>query len=801
MADHDTVTADDLDDQPADDHDGQDAAERVEPAPLPTKRKQFKAVSGWQAIARPGLPHPTWWHPLNLTTWTGAIGLGVSSFEASNLALGIGTAVTGWLGTGVAAAAIGAARNENTDDYLKPAAWLGGLTGLGMGGWAWIASANDLFNDMWQPMPWTILAAGGVAFGAAYTALRYRIAAARNPFSRVHHRNKMAKASGTWGEIMQRAGFGQVSVDAHEENWAGYTVWLRLDPNRNDTSKSVANAKNKIVGVACRVLSDQDTAIGDDDITISHTRDAMVVAVRVRLRDVLTSTIDPPSETGPVRDVDERLDLGKWEDGNTIDPHESGPHGCAIGATGSGKTTYEYGLTAQWSRRKHILNWTAGISKFETFLEPWLRPVLDGECARPVFDMIGGGSNGTESEFLSAAKVVAAGYMLMKHRQGSRTTPRAGGKVIISAEHPRIVVQLDEVDALVGYKVTAKDGSVARPRIPLPNGEAKTVFEMMCDIGSKGRSEGVELEVSTQRLTDSFWGGVSIRDFLNNVHRRAAFFTMSRHDAAEMLKGTKLDSVNLKNNAMYMTISADGPLMAGKACFYDDEAVAAYAVRADLDDTIGGLNMTEATALGELYTARWNPERIGSLLAYFDADRSPTFRAFLETRVTDTDAPLPATEEGEPAARPSTIDGFQQVRDAVAKVKRETAERAAAEAGVGRPDRTSDLLDKLWQMPPVDDTQRNTPSTRPLRTPIVDQVLDLFADDETGHVASADIAERLGRVPDGASELQRQSAASAVAQEITAATGLEPEQRRNAARYENRTRGFLLEELRQHRMK
>lgn len=796
MADHDTVTDDDLEDEPADDHAVSGTAEQVEPAPLPAKSQQFKSVSGWTALSRPGLPHPTWWHPLNLTTWTGAVGMGVANVQPSNLALGIGTVVAGWLGSGVAAAAVGASRHQATDDYLVPAGWLGGLTGLGMGGWAWIASANDLFNDMWQPVPWAILGVGGVAFGAAYTALRYRIAAARNPLSRVHHRNKMTKASGTWGEIMQRSGFGHVTVEAHEENWAGYTVWLRLDRERNDTSKSVANAKNKIVGVACRVLSDQDTAIGDDDITISHTRDAMVVAVRVRLRRVLTSTIDPPTETGPISDPDAPVELGRWEDGNLIDPGESGPHGCAIGSTGSGKTTYEYGLTAQWSRRKHILNWVAGLSKFETFLEPWMRPVLDSDCARPVFDMIGGGSSGNEADFWSAAKVVAAGYMLMRLRQSSNTIPRAGGKVIISAEHPRVIIQLDEVDALVGYKITGKDGASTRPRVILDNGESKTVFEMMCDIGSKGRSEGVELEVSTQRLTDSFWGGVSIRDFLNNVHRRAAFFTMSRHDAGEMLKGTKLDSVNLTNNSMYLAISATAPPMAGKACYYDDDAIAGYAVRADLDDTIGSLNMTEATALGELYTARWNPERIGSLLEYFGADRSSTFRAFLETRVTDTAAPLPSTKKA--GARPESGAGYQQLRDAIAKVKKETSERAAAEAGVGRPDQASDLLDQLWQMPPVDDTQRNTTSARPTRT-VVDQVLDLFDDDESGHVASADIAERLGRVPEGASELQRQNAASAVAQEITAVTGLEPEQRRNAARYDNRTRGFLLEELRQHR--
>ncbi|HWO58861.1 MAG TPA: hypothetical protein VNO31_02305, partial [Umezawaea sp.] len=100
---------------------------------------------------------------------------------------------------------------------------------------------------------------------------------------------------------------------------------------------------------------------------------------------------------------------------------------------------------------------------------------------------------------------------------------------------------------------------------------------------------------------------------------------------------------------------------------------------------------------------------------------------------------------------------------------------------------------------PVEPGQRNArPPARPQPT-IVDAVLALFPDDAVGHVATADLAEKLRRVPRDASDTQRQQVVAALAREISDATGLQAEQRRNADRYPDRTRGFLLEELRQYR--
>ncbi|HWO61417.1 MAG TPA: hypothetical protein VNO31_15415, partial [Umezawaea sp.] len=188
MRDHDTVTADD-------EHDDDlvpdvESVPMPEPVPLPRASVQRGGrVPLWQTTSRPGLPHPLWWHPMNLTTWTGALGLGVDTLDLSTPTLAISTGVAGFLGMGVGAAVVDGS-SDTTERYVHPSGILGGFTGLAMGAWGWIASSTDLFNDMWQPAPWLGLAAGGVAFGAAYTALRYRVAAARDPRSRIHHRNK-----------------------------------------------------------------------------------------------------------------------------------------------------------------------------------------------------------------------------------------------------------------------------------------------------------------------------------------------------------------------------------------------------------------------------------------------------------------------------------------------------------------------------------------------------------------------------------------------------------------------------------
>ena len=624
----------------------------------------------WEEIARPGLPHPLWWHPLNLTTWTGVAGVGLDALHLAPVTLlGVGGVAT-VVGMGIGSACVHAP-DETTASYVYTGGILGAATGAGMGAWAWVANATGLFTDLWQPGPWLGLAAGGALFATAYTTLRLRLAAARTPHSPLRKKRQLRASGHTWARIMAEAGFGHVTVADHYENWSGYRVLIELDPDRDDSTAQVVNATEKITTVAARVLAQDTITLRPDALTIQRTDNARIVSITVRLREVLTSTIDPPTTTDPITDVAAAVEIGLWEDGEKIEAGESGPGGVAVGAAGSGKSTYEHGLTAQWSRRPHVLNWAAGLSKFEAFIEPWITPVLDGRASRPVYDMIGGGSRAGAAEFWSAASVLAAAHTLMTHRMSSPGTPRKGGNLVVSPDHPRVVVQLDEVDVLTKYRLPTKNGELVRPQVELPGGRRLTVWEMMVDIGSKGRSEGVELEIASQRITDEFWG-VAVRSLLTNVQRRAAFYTTSSIDADYLLKGTRLDATTLRNNAMYLALKGDAKATAGKAAYYTEDTIRDYAIRADQTDTIGRLSGTEATALGDLYTQRWNPERITSILDYFGGQIGDLATHPTTTGATTEPTPTAGGTSGEaaPAAGETTGSlpvhpGRQALRDAI----------------------------------------------------------------------------------------------------------------------------------------
>lgn len=661
----------------------------------PTPRKA--PIQPWSALARDGQPHPTWWHTVNATAWTGTLGTGVSALHLSDPALLGGTLGAAFLAMGVGAACVHADDPEHKHLVGKSAAF-GTVTGLAAGAWTWLATRADLFHHLWQTGPWATLAVGGVTLGAAYTALRLRIAVHRDPQSAPARRVKLKTARSEWGRIMDAAGFGAgCTVLSRHDNWSGYRVLIRLDPDTTTSVATVANAREKLTVVAARVLSEEDPTVtlATDALTIERTEAADVVSIRVRLRQVLTSTVEPPAETGPVTDPAAPLVFGLWEDGEEITAPESGPHGVAIGASGSGKSTYLHGMVAQRSRRKHLVTWVAGVSKFEAFIGPWIEAVNAGAASRPVFDMIGGGSGGTDAQFWSAASVLAALHTLMTHRMASPDTPRKDGNIIVSAAHPRVLAILDEVDALLKWKVKNERGELVTPRFTLPSGRALTVWEMIVDLGSKGRSEGCELELASQRLTDAFWG-TNVMSYLANVARRAAFRTNSSHDAASLLKGTKLDSCTLRHNSMFLALSEGAPLIAGKAAFYNADALREYAARADAADTIGGLSGAEAAALGDLYAQRWSVERVGPIAAYFGG------------RIGDLVA-VPSGTGGRAALTGPTSpaapreDGRQRLRDAVARARRECPDTA--------------MLDQLWNLPAVGDAERNTTADDALTVP------------------------------------------------------------------------------------
>lgn len=679
-----------------------DDADQAPSTPQPTPRSpRSSPPHPWQAIARPGQPHPTWWHTLNTTAWVGCLGTGTAALHLSNLAMFGVTLGAAFLGATVGMACTPITAPEQRQ-LTAPVATLGGLVGAAAGVWTWLATQVDLFHHLAQPAPWAALAAEGVALGSGYTALRLRVAAYRTPGSAVQQNAALRSAKGAWGRIMQEAGFGAgCTVREQHENWSGHRVLVRLDPDRHDTAVTVRAARDRITRIASRVLAEGDSSVvlAHDALTIELTDSVDMVSIRVRLRQVLTSVIEPPAEVGPVTDPSLPLILGIWEDGEPIEVPEVGPHGVAIGASGSGKSTYLHGMIAQRSRRKHLITWGAGISKFEAFIAPWIEAVNSGSLTRPVLDLIGGGSAGTEADFWSAAYAVAALHVLMTHRMSSPDTPRKNGNLVVSDAHPGALLIIDEVDTLLKFKIADEKGNLVTPRILLPSGRKLSVWEMLVDIASKGRSERCEVELASQRLTEDFWG-VTIHSLFTNVARRTAFYTSSSHDASALLKGTRQDACQLRNNAMYMALSGDAKTAAGKAPLYEADTIAEFASRADRADTIGSLSGAEAAALGDFYAQRWTADRISGIAQYFGGRIGNMVSGVAPSTPRPTGGTPPHSPPSAEGPRPSgaanTPSSGKAQREHLVERRREILRRH----------QDAQNLEELWQMPTVDEPAR-----------------------------------------------------------------------------------------------
>ncbi|MEU6267511.1 hypothetical protein [Saccharopolyspora shandongensis] len=563
--------------------------------------------------------NPTIWHTWLTTAWVGAGGVLADAAMDPNLLGHLGlTAGAGLLGTFVGGAVMPADKEEHRRLVFE-SGMFGTVTGLAAGAWAWCADAAGLFADLWQPGMWGGLALGGVAWGAVYTGLRVRLRRARDPKSETAAKLRKVELGGDYEQIFHDAGFGLVEVLEVTAGFGGASerVLVELDLERNDTAQTVINAKVKLMGIAARVMRERrGIRIPGDAVTITEVQgDAKRVFFDVTLRDVLTEKFDPSDGediTVPVLDPEHPLMLGFYQHGAPIEQPEAGPHGVAVGSSGSGKSTYFRAQIVQHLRRPHVVLGIAGMSKLSAFLRPFMQPVVDGRSTRSPFAIIGGGDNGTSDEVDSAVQVLMAAYTLYRHRMANPRIPRDdGGNVIPTPKHPRFIAYLDEVDALVKAK---KDGTQHIP-VKLPNGEKVTIPHMLTTLGSKGRSEGVELEIGTQRTTDSHMG-FSGNDLFVNTNRRAIFRTQSNHDA-RAVGGERLDPTRIPEHTFVLALGPKAEQIPAKVFYYSADHIALAMQAAAVNGTFGDLSGDEAAALGELWSGRWSAARFGHVAEYF----------------------------------------------------------------------------------------------------------------------------------------------------------------------------------------
>lgn len=553
-----------------------------------------------------GHAHPAWWHPYLVGAWVAACGIATSAAVADPVvwvALLL-VAVAAVAGTVVGAATVDV-RDASHMRLMYEAGALGTATGAAAAGWCWWAAAMQLHADMTRPVPWVALLAGTVCWAAAYTALRLRLEAARDPQSHTAQKLKQHANGGVYEQAFADTGFGSVTVVSAQDNWAGERVIIELDEQRNDTYEKVQSKNSELRGALRREFKRQrGIRLPTNAIQLfQHDDDEATFTMDVTLRHVLRETIEPAHDvTVPVHTPGTPLQIGAFASGDALTVSESGQHGVSIGSTGSGKSTYYRALVTEYSRRSHVLLGCAGTSKFTGMVRPFLAPLKEGATTRLPYALAGG------PDFDSALRAVQTAYMLYAVRDNNPDIPRDdGGNLIPSAEYPVLFFFIDELDDLV---LRGKEGT-SHTKYVLPNGEKRSIPDMLSALTSKGRSEGVNLEMGSQSITDDH-NKFGMAVLLRNVHRRALFKTLSNYDAKGVIKGTSPDVAKMENHTLYFNDS-EQPGAPAKVAWYGSDLVRSALIAAERNGTLGALSAAEATAIGELWTQRWSRDRAGGL--------------------------------------------------------------------------------------------------------------------------------------------------------------------------------------------
>src|SRR5699024_7907921 len=167
-----------------------------------------------------------------------------------------------------------------------------------------------------------------------------------------------------------------------------------------------------------------------------------------------------------------------------------------------------------------------------------------------------------------AERVVTAAYLLYRHRSASRVPEKRGRTWQGTALRPWVRLYIDEWDDVVKGQHTP---------ISLPTGERMTLWEMIVDLGSKGRSLGVELTLATQRSTNEWFGNRSVNNVLANCGHRYLLRTMSASDAGDIVKRPqeKAMAARLEELSFAMLASLAGettPLAYGKSTYWDESS-------------------------------------------------------------------------------------------------------------------------------------------------------------------------------------------------------------------------------------
>jgi hypothetical protein len=553
----------------------------------PERSPMAQRASAW-------VPDPKWAHPLEATAWLYFVALCTTrpGYEVPPALFALLAPI------GIALAVWWSRRTwpdkEFGDDVPRSMAWLCGAASVASA--AWLVSVG--FLTLWRVVPVLLLLA--VWFGAWYWVLRVSAPKKAQEIADSREAALLVRAEKTWQELLD-ATEPRLKVADVKPTRGGYVIGVEpKDPAKPVRFSELANKMDDLTTKAAARLAQEGVTVSAGTIRAEETEAAHVHLIHVCTKQILRESIEyVPFEGAPGTIIDP-IDHALFEDGqeltSTYAGENGGQNGKTVGATGSGKSRSMNSRIGRIGENCDVLQGVVASSKLPPAVYPWIKPWLEGKAPKPALDFVAG------QDPDQVLLMLAAIYLIVCDRNG-RLSNEATHRV--TPEEPAIVVWVEEAGDLANRTNTAT----------LHDGRVVKFSQLIHLLTSQCRSAQVSIELLNQ--TDLYGAlGEFGPEIARNTPYRICLKTLAPQDGTSVLPGLGAwgDTAKLKHNSMLVQTSIDEPrVMPAKAYNLGGDLIAPIATRN------GGwrpeLEPRLVEMLGDVWTDRWNAERLPELAA------------------------------------------------------------------------------------------------------------------------------------------------------------------------------------------
>lgn len=495
---------------------------------------------------------------------------------------------------------------------------------LSVTGWlTWSAGHPTLDIRNWPVTrdSWWILGTATAVLAVVWIVL---IRQRANAEAAVSNRLRGLGGGDSWEDACRQAGIVGWEYESEETTPGGMKVTMRIRPGGTTYRQSLGSVER---------LESCVEAPYHGAIRIEKGTNAGRAVIVWNERNMLAEVLPYPDDTGPT-DILAPMTTGMFEDRIPATVTYAYRSSLTLGQRDGGKSNENAVKIANLVRAPNVLIWLSCF-KQGSAAKPWLAPYAAGQTAAPALDWV---TVCTPDDMAGVEAQLDALDRIGNERAARRTSD----KIVPTAEQPAIRLNIDEIaDLLVeprNYRIAQKLVRVLR----------------------KHRSEGIDLDLASQRGTMSFLGQWA-RDIASQVSIVNVFKV---DNPAEVWNALGLDRSRIggidPSEFQYqgtMLTVAPGARIAPQKVFrinHDDPlliprlATAGAASRPKLEQSA-------VAAAGPQYARRWQTDQVRALLV--DAARivsgqyQPAHVPTVGHAAVPTPAPAPVPQQGPPRLR------------------------------------------------------------------------------------------------------------------------------------------------------